>query len=255
MFVCDVCVCAPSPFHLSRLVHYQWSNHYLVQPLPGWSTTSASGPPGDDRYGQLNSSFLYQQANRDSVPHLVTSGSGAVYVVTSSEHSCPSKTHPRLSERDSRPPISSQPADTDRVESPPRDRESNFRSLGNPSSGHVCHCFKLPPSSVHVSDSGAMSTGGGCSVSGLAGEVDVHVSPVSPARQGYSETTVDTGGKSDSDSILVAKTVMVSTPTSSLCGPSTVLSLPPRSPVTTGSEIRLGRKVVPSARMKALVRH
>ena len=113
MFVCDVCVCAPSPFHLGRLVHYQWSNHYLVQPLPGTTTTSASGPPGDDRYGQLNSSFLYQQANRDSVPHLVTSGSGAVYVVTSSEHSCPSKTHPRLSERDSRPPISSQPADTE----------------------------------------------------------------------------------------------------------------------------------------------
>ena len=38
----------------------------------------------------------------------------------------------------------------------------------------------------------------------------------SPAQQGCSETTVDTGGRSDSDSPLVAKTVMVSTPTSSL---------------------------------------
>ena len=166
-----------------------------------------------------------------------------------------SKTHPRLSERDSRPPISSQPADTDRVGSPSRNRESNFRSFGNPSSGHVCNCFKLPPSSVHVSDSGATSTGGGCSVSGLAGEVNVHVSPVSPAPQGYSETTVDTGGRSDSDSPLVAKTVMVSTPTSSLCGSSTVLSLSPRSSVTTGSEIHLRGKVVPSACMEAPVRH
>ena len=100
-----------------------------------------------------------------------------------------------------------------------------------------------------------MSTGGGCSVSGLAGEVNVHVSSISPSQQGYSETMVDTGGRSDSDSPLVAKTVMVSTPTSSLCGPSTVLSLPPISSVTTGSEIRLRRKVIPSARMEALVRH
>ena len=198
---------------------------------------SASGPPGDDLYGQFNSSFLYQQTRRDSVPHLVTSGSGAFYVVTSSEHSCPSKTHPRLSERDSRPPISSQSADIDRVESPSQNRELNFQILGDPSSGHVCNCFKLPPSSVHVPDSGATSPGGGCSVSGMAGEVNVHVPSISPAQQGYSETTVDTGGRSNSDSPLVAKTVMVSTPTSSLCGSSTVLSLPPRSYVPTGSEI------------------
>ena len=79
--------------------------------------------------------------------------------------------------------------------------------------------FKLPPSSVHVSDSRATSTGGGCSVSGLVGDFDVHVSSISPAQQGYSETTVNTGGRSDSDIPLVAKTVMVSKPTSSLCGP------------------------------------
>ena len=44
---------------------------------------------------------------------------------------------------------------------------------------------------------------------------------------------------------------MVSTPTSSLCGPSTVLSLLLRSSVTTGLEIHLGWKVVPSAHMEA----
>ena len=106
------------------------------------------------------------------------------------------------------PPISSQSADIDRAESPSRNRESNFHSLMDPSGGHVCNCFKLPPSSVHVSDSGAMSPGSGCSVSGLAGEVDVHVSSVSPAQQGYSETTVDTGGRRNTDSPLVAKTGM-----------------------------------------------
>ena len=37
----------------------------------------------------------------------------------------------------------------------------------------------------------------------------MYVSSVSPAQQGYSETSVDTGGRSDSDSPLVAKTVMV----------------------------------------------
>ena len=175
-------------------------------------------------------------------------------MVTSSEHSSPSKTHSRLSERDSRPPFSSLSADNDRVESPSRNRQSNFRILGDSSSGHVCNCFKLPPSSVHVSNSGAMGTGGGCSVSRLAGKIDVHVSTFSPAQQSYSETTGHTGSRGYSDSPL-AKTVVVSTPTSSLCGPSAVLSIPPRSSVSTGSEICLGQKVVPSACMEALVRH
>ena len=127
--------------------------------------------------------------------------------------------------------------------------------MGDSSSGHVFHCFKLLPSSVHVSSSGATSTGGGCSVSRLAGKVGVHVSTFSLAQQSYSETTVHAGGRSNSDSPLVAETVVVSTPNSSLCGSSTILSIPPRSPVSTGSEIRLGRKVVSSARMEALVRH
>ena len=109
---------------------------------------SASGPPGLNSYGQFDSSLLYLEARRDPVPYLVAPSSGAFYVVTSSEHSSPSKTHSRLSERDSRPPISSQSADNDRVESPSRNRESNFRILGDSSSGHVCNCFKLPPSSV-----------------------------------------------------------------------------------------------------------
>ena len=216
---------------------------------------SAPGPPGHDSYGQFDGSFLYQQARRDPVQYLVAYSNGAFYVVTSSEHSNPSKTHSRLSERDSRPPISSQSADNDRVESPFRNRESKIRILGDSSSGHVCNSFKLPPSSVHVSNSGATGSGGGCSVSGLAGKIDVHVSIISPVQQSYSETTGHTGSRGNSNSPLVAETAVVSTPTSSLCGPPSVLSIPLRSSVSTGSEIRLGRKFVPSARMEALVQH
>ena len=112
---------------------------------------SASGPPCHDSYGQCGSSFIYQQAGRYPVPYLAMSSSGAFHVVTSSEHTSPSKIHSRLSERDSRQPISSQSADNDRVESPSRNCESDFRILGDSSSGHVCNCFKLPPASVHVS--------------------------------------------------------------------------------------------------------
>ena len=48
---------------------------------------------------------------------------------------------------------------------------------------------------------------------------------------------------------------MVSTPTSTLCGPPSVFPISPRLTVTTGTEIHLGRKVVPSARMEALMQH
>ena len=60
---------------------------------------------------------------------------------------------------------------------------------------------------------------------------------------------------SDPNSPLVAITTVVSTPVSTLCGPSSVLSIPPRSVVTTWTEVHLGLKVVPSARMEALMQH
>ena len=55
------------------------------------------------------------------------------------------------------------------------------------------------------------------------------------------------------DSPLVAVTTMDSTSTTSVCGPPTLLSIPPRPAVTTG--IYLERQVVPSARMEALMQH
>ena len=140
---------------------------------------------------------------RDPFPHLVAVDSRASPLVRGSEHNSPSQAYPRLSERDSRPPISSESANTDRVVPAPRDRESYLQGLGDTRSRHVCDTVELPPSSVHVSSSGAKSPSGGCSVSGLAGEVNVHVSPIPPAQQSHAETTVHSGGGGDPCSPLV----------------------------------------------------
>ena len=78
----------------------------------------------------FDSSFVYQQARRDPFPHLATFDSRASPLVRGSEHDSLSKTYSRLSERDSRPPISSESANTDRVKSPPRDREPHLRVFG-----------------------------------------------------------------------------------------------------------------------------
>ena len=141
------------------------------------------------------------------------------------------------------------------MEPPPRDRETYLWALGDTRSRHVSDCVKLPPSLVHVSNSRATSPSGGCSVSGLAGEVNVYVSSIPSAQQSHSEAPVHPGGRSNSHSPLVAETVMISTPTSSLCGTPPVPSLTSRSSVPAGSEVCLGRKVVPSAHMEALMRH
>ena len=142
-----------------------------------------------------------------------------------------------------------------RVVPPPRDRETYLQGLGHTRSRHVCNTVELPPSSVHVSNSGAKSPSSGCSVSGLAGEVNVHVSPIPPAQQSHSETSIHSDGRGSSHSSLVAESIMVSTPTTSLCGTPPSSSLPSRSSVPAGSEVCIGRKVVPSERMEALMRH
>ena len=164
---------------------------------------SAPGPPGYDRYGQFDSSFIYQQARRDPLPHLVTFDSRASPLVRGSEHHSPSKTYPRLSERDSRPPISSESADIDRVVPSPQSRATNLQVLGDTRSRHICNSVELSPSHSH----------------------------------------------------LVAESVVDSTPASSLCGTPSSSSLPSRSSVPAGSEVCLGWKVIPSARMEALMRH
>ena len=144
---------------------------------------SASGPPGYDRYGQFDSSFVYQQARKDPFPHLVKFDSRASPLFRGSEHNSPSKTFSRLSECDSRPPILSESANSDRVESPTRYREPYLPALGATRSRHVRDCVELPPSLVHVSNSGAKSPSSGCSVSGLALEVNVHISSIPSANK------------------------------------------------------------------------
>ena len=217
--------------------------------------SSASGPPSHDRHGQFDSGFIYQQAGRDSLPFPATLDCRASPLVRGTRHSSLGETHSRLPERDSRPPISSESANTDRVVPTPRDRETHLQGLGDTRSRHVCDTVELPPSSVHVSSSGAKSPSGGCSVSRLAGEVNVHVSTLSPAQQGRAEVPVHPCGRGDSRSPLVAVSTVVSTPTTSLCGTPVNSPIPSRSSVPAGPEVHLRRKVIPSACMEALMRH
>ena len=217
--------------------------------------SSASGPPSHDRHGQFDSGFIYQQAGRDSLPFPATLDCRTSPLVRGTRHSSPGETYSRLPERDSRPPISSESANSDRVVPTPRDRETHLQGLGDTRSRHVCDTVELPPSSVHVSSSGAKSPSGGCSVSRLAGEVNVHVSTLSPAQQGRAEVTVHPCGRGDSRSPLVAVSTVVSTPTTSLCGTPVSSPVPSRSSVPAGPEVHLRRKVIPSARMEALMRH
>ena len=121
---------------------------------------------------------------------------------------------------------------------------------GDSSSGHVCHSPQHASSPVFVSSSRASSTGNRCSITRLAQEVDVHVSTISPAQQSQSEAQDHSGGQGNTHRHLLAVTTMVSTP---VCGPPTILSIPPRPTVTTG--ICHERQVVPSARVEGLMQH
>ena len=146
-----------------------------------------------------------------------------------------------------------EPTHHDRVESPPRSRESDIQIVGNSSSGHVCHSPQHASSPVHVSNSGDSSTNDRCLVTGLAREVDVHVSTVSPAQQSHSEAQDHSHGQGDTHRPLVAVPTVISTPATTECGSPTILSVPQRPVVTTG--LYLERQVVPSARMEALMQH
>ena len=182
---------------------------------------------------------LHQQTRWDPFAPLVTAGSGSVSVASDSGHNAKSQTHSRLPKCDSRPLVSAEPAHHDRVESPPRSRESDIQTVGNSISGQVCHSPQHASSPVHGSSSGAPSTGDRCFVTGLAGEVNVHVSTIS---------------HQDTHRPLVAVTTVVSTPATIECGsPATIHSVPQRPFVTTG--LYLKRQVIPSACMEALMQH
>ena len=174
-------------------------------------------------------------------------------MATDSGYSHPGQTYSGLPQYDSRPSISAKPAYHNRVETPPQSSEADIWVAGNSSSGHVCHSPQHASSPVYVSSSRASSPGDRCSVTGLTGEVDVHVSTVPPAQQSYSEAQDHSVGRGDTYSPLVAVTTVVSTLTVSVCEPPTLLSVLSRPNVTTG--ICLVRQFVPSARMEALMQH
>ena len=141
------------------------------------------------------------------------------------------------------------------MESPPRSRESDIQTVGNSSSGQVCHSLQHASSPVHGSSSRASITGDRCFVTGLVGEDNVHVSTVSPADQSHSEAQDHPDGRGDTHRPLVAvTTVVVSTPATIECGsPATIFSVPQRPFVTTG--LYLKGQVIPSARIEALMQH
>ena len=176
-----------------------------------------TAPLADTNHSHCNSSFLYQQARRDSVPHLVTSNSGAVYVVTSSERltvelfwleaqntivqarhipGCLNVIADHLSRPNQLIPTewSLHPEIVSRI----------FGVWGTPAVDMFATVSnsRLPQFMSPIPEPQALAVNA-LSQSGMAGEVDVHVSSVSPFQQGYSESTADTGARSDSDSPLV----------------------------------------------------
>ena len=203
---------------------------------------------------QISGSFVYQQARRDPFPHLVTFDSRASPLVRGSEHNSLSKAYSRLSERDSRPPIASEWANIDRVVPPPRDHGTYLQALGDTRSLHVCDSVEQPPSSVHVSSSVATSPSGGCSVSGLAGEVNVHFPPfilLNKVNQKLRSTQA-------AEVILVAPWWLKQSwfPNLLHLCVDHPLCFPYRRDLLSQQDQKcLGRKVIPSALILALMRH
>ena len=72
-------------------------------------------------------------------------------LATDSGHNSKSQTHSGPPKCNSRPVVSAKPAHHERVESPPRSRESDIQTVGNSSSGHVCQSPQHASSPVHMS--------------------------------------------------------------------------------------------------------
>ena len=181
-----------------------------------------------------NTVVAYINKQGGTFPPPVAAGSGSVSVVSDSGHNSKSQTYSGLPKCDSRPLVSAEPAHHDRVKSPPRSRESDIQTVGNSSSGQVCHSPQHASSPVHGSSSGsgASSTAHRCFVTGLAGVVNVHVSTISPAQQSRSEAKDHPYGRGDTHRPLVA---VVSTPATIECGsPAMILSVPQRPFVQQG---------------------
>ena len=168
--------------------------------------------------------------------------------------------YPRLSERDSRPPISSKPANTWSLH--PEIVRRIFRVWGTPevdmfvtlSNSHLPRVMSpIPERRALAVDALSQDWWMLCLRTGRGGQCTCF--PHSPCSASHAETAVHSGGGGDSCSPLVAVSVVVSTSTTSLCGTPSSSPLPSGSSVPAGPEVHLRRKVVPSARMEALMRY
>ena len=121
-------------------------------------------------------------------------GVNIVQCTTVSGHSHQGQAHSEFSECDRRPTVSAKSTNNYRMQSLSQDRNKDLREVGRSSDSlHICHSPQHSVPTVHVSDSGSASTGSGCSVTTLAGTVDLHVSSICLAEQGHSETTSHPG--------------------------------------------------------------
>ena len=163
--------------------------------------------------------YINKQGRTHSHTHLSShtlvvdqAGSGSVSMATVSRHSHPGQTHSGLPQYNSRPVISAEPAYHNRVESPPRISESNIQAVGDSSSEHVCHshntCLRQFMSQVPEPRAVAIDA-----LSQDWQGRSMYMFPLFP---------------------LMTITTVVSTLTTSVCGPPSILSIPPRPNVTTG---------------------
>ena len=216
---------------------------------------SAPGPPGYDRYRQFDSSFVYQQARRDPFPHLVTFDSRASPLVRGSEHNSPSKAYSRLSEH---------------YQTTYLVRISQYRQSG-PSTPKIVKCiFRL----WLTPEVDMFATVSNSHLSRFMSPIleprvlAVHALPqdwqgrsvyMFPPFSLLNKVIQKLWSTQAAEVILVApwwpKQSWFSAPTSSLRG-SPLCAFPTVEIfVPAGSEVCLGGKVVPSARMEALMRH
>ena len=112
-----------------------------------------------DCYRQYHCCSLHQQTRWDHSHLLLQLVVDLFLWLQTLRHNSKSQTHSGLPECDSRPIVSAEPAHHDRVESPPRSCESDIQTVGNSSSGPVCHSQQHASSPVHVSSSRASGTG------------------------------------------------------------------------------------------------
>ena len=82
-------------------------------------------------------SYIDQQTGSDPFPYPVTSSSRSFSMASNSGHCHQGQVCSELSECDRKPPVLANSTNTDRVESPPQDRDSNLRDMVNSNSGYL----------------------------------------------------------------------------------------------------------------------